>query len=549
MKKVIAMLLCLILCISVVPVGALAASRDTTYEETLASDLKTLGLFQGVSDTDFALGRAPTRTEALIMLIRVLGKESDALNGSWNHPFTDVAGWADRYVGYAYETGLTKGVSDTQFGTGTANAAMYLTFVLRALGYSDQTGGDFTWDNPFSLAKQVGILPDCVQTSSFLRADVVLVSYAALPVRLKNSPQTLAQKLMDDGVFTQAAFDACYDRSALDTYPSGGGSTFSVHFIDVGQADSALVECDGRYMLIDGGNKADSSRIYSVLQSTGVEKLDIVVGTHAHEDHIGGLPGAFSYTTADMTLCPVTDYNSDAFADFARYAQEKGGGITVPSVGDTYSLGSAEVTILGVNGGSDTNDTSIVLKVQYGETSFLFTGDAEREAEQAMLNAGADLSATVLKVGHHGSDTSTTYPFLREVMPEYAVISVGANNSYGHPTAGALSRLRDAGATIFRTDLQGDIFAVSDGKTVTFTTSRQASQEEILQGAGSTSSSDPGQQNPISATYVLNTNTMKSHYADCSSAQKISDKNKGYYTGSRTELIQMGYSPCGICKP
>lgn len=547
MKKVIAMLLCLILCVSVVPVGAAAAGRDTAYEETLAADLKTLGLFQGVSDTDFALGRAPTRTEALIMLIRVLGKESDALKGTWSHPFTDVASWADNYVGYAYETGLTTGVSGTKFGTGTASAAMYLTFVLRALGYSDQSG-DFTWDSPFSLARQVGILPDCVQTNPFLRADVVLVSYGALSVRLKNSAQTLAQKLMAEGVFTQAAFDACYDRSALDNYPSGGGSTFSVHFIDVGQADSALVECDGRYMLIDGGNKADSSRIYSVLQSTGVEKLDIVVGTHAHEDHIGGLPGAFSYTTADVTLCPVTYYNSDAFGDFARYAQAKGGGITVPSVGDTYSLGSAEVTILGVNGGSDTNDTSIVLKVQYGQTSFLFTGDAEREAEQTMLSRGADLSATVLKVGHHGSDTSTTYPFLREVMPQYAVISVGAGNSYGHPTAGALSRLRDAGATVFRTDLQGDIFAVSDGKTVTFTTSKQASQEEILQGAGGTSS-DSGQQDPISATYVLNTNTMKFHYASCSSAQKISDKNKGYYTGSRTELIQMGYSPCGICKP
>ena len=270
------------------------------------------------------------------------------------------------------------------------------------------------------------------------------------------------------------------------TTPPATQSSFNIHFIDVGQADAALIECDGHYMLIDGGNKADSSKIYSVLQRASVQKLDIVVASHGHEDHIGGLPGAFNYTTADLTLCPVTSYSSQAFEDFARYANEKGGGIVIPRVGETYSLGSAAVKILGVNSGSDTNDTSIVLRIDYGQTSFLFTGDAEREAEQAILSSGADLSATVLKVGHHGSDTSTTYPFLWEIMPQYAVISVGTGNSYGHPTEDTLSRLRDAEVKTFRTDMQGDIFCTSDGQNVTFSVSRNANAD-VFGGIGNNS--------------------------------------------------------------
>lgn len=275
-----------------------------------------------------------------------------------------------------------------------------------------------------------------------------------------------------------------------DEAQSDEPSTFSVRFIDVGQADSALVECDGHYMLIDGGNKGDSDIIYTVLKNANVSKLDIVVGTHGEEDHIGGLPGAFRYASADLTLCPVTSYDSGAFEDFSRYANEKGGGITVPAVGDSYSLGSAAVTVVGVNGGSEANDTSIVLKIEYGATSFLFTGDAQEEAEQAILRSGADLSATVLKTGHHGSETSTSDAFLREIMPSYAIISVGKNNTYGHPSEAVLNRLQNAGAAIYRTDLQGDIVFTSDGKSVSVTTGKSASEEKIVI-PGKSAAADP----------------------------------------------------------
>ena len=259
--------------------------------------------------------------------------------------------------------------------------------------------------------------------------------------------------------------------------PPQSQSTFNIHFIDVGQADSALVECDGHYMLIDGGNKADSNLVYSVLRNADVPKLDIVVATHPHEDHVGGIPGAFNYTTADVTLCSDTDYGTKAFSDFKKYANSKGGGITVPEVGDEYSLGSAKIKILGVNSADDPNNTSIVLMITYGKTKFLFTGDAEREAEQVILNSSVDLSATVLKVGHHGSSSSTTYPFLREIMPEYAVICVGEDNSYGHPTDNTLSRLRDADVTVYRTDMHGDVYCTSDGENVIFSVERNADKD------------------------------------------------------------------------
>lgn len=335
-------------------------------------------------------------------------------------------------------------------------------------------------------------------------------------------------------------------------------STFAVHYIDVGQADAALVLCDGKAMLIDGGNAEDSNLIYSYLKSHSIDHLDYIVCTHAHEDHVGGLAGALNYASVGTAYCPVTSYDSRAFESFVKYLGNQGVNITVPSHGDNFSLGSAECQVLGpIYSSSDPNNTSLVIKIVYGNTSFLFTGDAERDEEQDILNAGYDISCTVLKVGHHGSDTSTSYVWLRSAAPSYAVISVGKGNSYGHPTEDVLSRLRDADVTTFRTDMQGDIICISDGTTVTFEVERNADAETLAHaGAGSHQETEPIVVAPAitnseetGTDYIGNKNTKKFHYDWCSSVDQMKESNKYYYTGTRDEMIAKGYEPCKRCDP
>ena len=319
--------------------------------------------------------------------------------------------------------------------------------------------------------------------------------------------------------------------------PFPENSTFSVHYIDVGQADAALVLCDSQVLLIDGGNVADSSLIAAYLKKLNINYLDYIVCTHAHEDHVGGLSGALSVAKAGVIYAPKTTANTKAYNNFIRKVAEQNLQITHPSPGDNVTLGSSTVQFLGpiTENVNDINSTSIVLKINYGNTSFLFTGDAERDEELAIINAGYDLNADGLKVGHHGSDSSTSYIFLREIMPQYAVISVGASNNYGHPTEAVLSRLRDADVEVYRTDLQGDIIAVSDGSIVTITTERNTDIQ-----------TNETQAEISEETYIGNKNSRKFHRPSCNTLP--AEKNRIYFS-SRDEAINSGFSSCGNCHP
>lgn len=330
--------------------------------------------------------------------------------------------------------------------------------------------------------------------------------------------------------------------------PVTDSSDFTVHFIDVGQADAVLVICDGKAMLIDGGNAEDSNLLYTYLKKLNITHLDYVIGTHAHEDHIGGIAGALQFATVDRVYCPVDHHDSKVFNNFIKAVKNRNSSITIPTAGESFSLGSATCKIIGVNtADDDPNNTSIVMRITYGSTSFLFTGDAEAVVEQALIDRGEELHSTVLKVGHHGSDSSTGYVWLRNVMPEYAVISVGAGNTYGHPTDVVLSRLRDADVQIFRTDLQGDIICSSDGSALSFTVSRNAGADNF--GGIGENSTQAHIEEAEQTHYILNTNSMKFHKDDCSAADSIRDKNRKDHYGTREELLELGYTPCGWCKP
>lgn len=281
----------------------------------------------------------------------------------------------------------------------------------------------------------------------------------------------LQEQLTDGGGDSRGAGNAAAeDVSAAASDVFRDGSTLEVHFLDVGQGDATLIRCGEAAMLIDAGNNSWGDDVRDYLEYQGIGDLDYVIGTHPDADHIGGLDVVMEAFDCGTVIMPDYEKDTQTYTDVTDVMEERGYELTLPQVGTVYELGEAAFTIVAPNGeyGDNANDYSVGILLEHGENRFLLTGDAEEDSEADMLDNGIDLSADVLKAAHHGSRTANTEAFLERVNPEYVVISCGEGNSYGHPHAEVLNRLREMGIKVFRTDEEGTVVATSDGAGITF---------------------------------------------------------------------------------
>ena len=336
-----------------------------------------------------------------------------------------------------------------------------------------------------------------------------------------------------------------------------------VHFIDVGQGDSILIQTpDGKTVLIDGGPKSSGSSLVSYLKKQGITKINVMVATHPHEDHIGGLIDVINNFTVDNIIDSGNSHTTVTFKDYLNAIKTNNINFIVPDLGQEFDIGqNIKMQILGpISLTDDLNNSSIVIKMTYNAASFLFAGDAQSQEENQILSKGYDLSSQVLKVGHHGSASSSSINFLKAVSPTIGVISCGINNSYGHPDDQTLKNLTSIKAIIYRTDLTGSIIIESDGTNINVlqgsqynytpdqTTTAQSQQTTTTSGSTTTTVAETTTSQTSGGPFVGSKNSDVYHYPDCGSAQTIKPGNLVTF-GSVEEAKSAGYRPCKKCNP
>ncbi|MFW6116302.1 MAG: MBL fold metallo-hydrolase [bacterium] len=345
--------------------------------------------------------------------------------------------------------------------------------------------------------------------------------------------------------------------------------------MDVGQADAILIlSPDGRGVLIDGGDR--DSGIVDYLRSQGVSSLDVMVATHPHADHISGLVDVLRSLSVAGVVTNGAEHTTLTYERFLDAIIAAGAPYSEVRRGDTLEVGLLKFDVLHPSGlTGDLNNDSIVLRLVYGDIVFLFTGDAEGEAERSLVASGQKLDSTVLKVGHHGSRSSTTSPFLEQVSPEVAVYSCATDNSYGHPHVDTLTALADVGADVYGTDVNGTVVITTGGTGYSVSVGREGQPSAPLPAATATpipadtpvptdapaptATTEPDRNYigdgvwncPTSmdgAAYTGSRKSDKFHYLGCHYVDRIYAENRICFA-SRSAAVNYGYVPCGVCKP
>ena len=343
-------------------------------------------------------------------------------------------------------------------------------------------------------------------------------------------------------------------QSALTVYADANGD-MAVHFIDIGQGNAILVQSGGQNLLYDGGDPSHADLLISYLQQQNVETIDYMIASHYDEDHIGGLVPCIDDFSVSNIFGPDYVHTSNLFNNFMNTATANAIIVQYPSVGETFDFRTGSFTVLAPDGISqNSNDNSLVIKLENGSNSFIFTGDAEETSEQDMISTGMNLDCDVLSVGHHGSASSTTWDFLAATSPSYAVISCGIDNQYHHPSADTMGRLSDMEIPVFRTDKQGTIIAVSDGTNITW--SQEPCNDYSAGGSSATSSgqnettvSDPAPAQTENAgadigTMVWIPATGKKYHSIPNCGRMNPDNARQI---SKSDAESRGYDACSKC--
>lgn len=316
----------------------------------------------------------------------------------------------------------------------------------------------------------------------------------------------------------------------------------TVHFIDVGQGLAILAQSEGENLLYDGGDRAHADELADYLLEQQVETIDYMISSHYDEDHLGGLVKCLNEFPVKEILGSDYVHTSDLFNTFMNTATANALIVQYPKVGDTFSFGSGNFTIFAPAGikENDSNSNSLVIKLENGENSFLFTGDAEETSEQDMITARLNLDCDVLSLGHHGSATSTTWDLLESATPSYAVVSCGNGNKYQHPSGETMGRLKDMNIPVFRTDKQGTLVVTSDGTTLSW---NQDPCNDYTSGDGETNAAASAPSSQEDLTVWLSATGEKYHaIPDCGRMNP-----EKAIAVSKEEALAKGYEPCRLC--